>query len=158
MSVIRIQPEDFNLQAEVERLRADAPGLGAIVSFLGVVRDIDGGDRIESLFLEHYPGMTERSIEAIVEEAGRRWDLMGSRVIHRVGLLEAADQIVMVAVASSHRQDAFSACQFIMDFLKTRAPIWKKQRTKEGDRWIEWRNSDLEAVAGWDKPAGDGGE
>ena len=154
MSVVRIQHEDFNLQAEVERLRAEAPGAGAVVTFLGLVRDLDGGSRIESLFLEHYPGMTESSIEAIVEEAGRRWDLMGSTVIHRVGRLEAAEQIVLVVVASSHRRDAFLACQFIMDFLKTRAPIWKKELTKEGENWVAWRDSDLDAAAGWESGPG----
>ena len=156
--MIRIQPDDFNLQAELEQLQSRAPGAGAVVSFLGLVRDLDHGSRIDSLYLEHYPGMTESSIGAIVQEASSRWSVMDSTVIHRVGELRASEQIVMVAVASAHRKDAFEACEFIIDFLKTRSPIWKKERTEAGSSWVASRKSDFETAAGWGESPPKGGK
>lgn len=142
---VRIQTADFDLSAELRALQAGDEGVGALCSFVGTVR---GGD-VHTLELEHYPGMTERSIEAMIDAAHERFDLRGARVIHRVGLLKPTDQIVLVAVASAHRGEAFKACEFLMDYLKTQAPFWKKETTPEGSRWVDARVSDTDAAARW---------
>jgi molybdopterin synthase catalytic subunit len=147
--MISIQQEDFDLSREVDTLRAVSGETGAIVTFTGMVRDLSAGQQVNQLFLEHYPGMTEKSIGVIVDEANQRWDLLGTRVIHRVGLLAAADQIVLVAVSSKHRSSAFSACEFIMDYLKTRAPFWKKEKSPLGEQWLETKTTDFEAASRW---------
>jgi molybdopterin synthase catalytic subunit len=146
---VRIQTHDFDLGEEVSAMRRNNPVIGAVASFVGVVRDVNEGDAVTEMTLEHYPGMTERSIEQIVQQARARWNVIEARVVHRVGVLKPTDQIVMVAVASGHRGDAFAACEFIMDYLKTRAPFWKKERTREGSRWVEARASDDIAAERW---------
>lgn len=146
---VTIQTDDFDLGAEVAALRAGDPGVGAIVSFVGTVRDRSEGQGVQLMELEHYPGMTEKSIEAMMAEAQRRFDIRAARVIHRVGSLKPQDQIVLVAVASAHRGQAFQACEFLMDYLKTQAPFWKKERTPEGARWVDARVHDDEALARW---------
>jgi molybdopterin synthase catalytic subunit len=146
---VRIQTEDFDVSAETLKLRQSNPKIGGIASFIGVVRDLNDGSEISQMTLEHYPGMTEKSIEAIIEEARGRWEIYDALVIHRVGTLRPLDQIVLVIVTSAHRGEAFAACQFIMDYLKTRAPFWKKEQTSEGARWVEARQSDEEAAAQW---------
>ncbi|MEW8015487.1 MAG: molybdopterin synthase catalytic subunit MoaE [Candidatus Sedimenticola endophacoides] len=148
MHDITIQTEAFDIEAVQRELRAD-PAVGAVVSFIGQMRDINEGDRVSTMTLEHYPGMTEKALERIVEEARQRWDLLGVRVIHRVGPLTPLDPIVLVAVASGHRGEAFQACEFIIDYLKSRAPFWKKERTAGGDRWVDDRHGDSEAEARW---------
>jgi molybdopterin synthase catalytic subunit len=130
-------------------LRAGDASVGAVASFVGTVRDRNDGLGVSSMELEHYPGMTERAIEAMIDEAQRRFDIRGARVIHRVGLLEPQDQIMMVAVTSAHRGQAFQACEFLMDYLKTQAPFWKKEQTPEGARWVDARSSDDAAIARW---------
>ena len=147
--MVLIQEQDFDIADEVQALRAQSSETGAIVTFTGLVRDINDCDTVSRLYLEHYPGMTEKSIEAIITEARSRWKLIGARVIHRVGELSPTDQIVMVAVTSQHRKDAFLACEFIMDYLKTRAPFWKKEQTTDGERWLETRASDFDAADHW---------
>jgi molybdopterin synthase catalytic subunit len=147
--MVTIQEQDFDIADEVEALRAQSSETGAIVTFTGLVRDLNDSDKVSRLCLEHYPGMTEKSIELIVDEARSRWKLIGDRVIHRVGQLSPSDQIVLVAVSSQHRKDAFLACEFIMDYLKTRAPFWKKEQTTDGERWLETRSSDFEAADQW---------
>jgi|TARA_Y100000310_G_scaffold313325_2_gene361557 molybdopterin synthase catalytic subunit len=149
--MIRIQQEDFSVEAEVAELRRQSAGIGAIVTFVGLVRDLNDSDEIRTMFLEHYPGMTEKSLTQIVGEAMQRWELIDVRVIHRVGRLLPQDQIVLVAVASGHRKNAFAASEFIMDYLKTKAPFWKKEETARGSRWLETRSSDMEASAEWDR-------
>lgn len=151
---VRIQMADFDLGAEIAALRAGRQDVGAVASFVGLVRDVNDGARVGGMTLEHYPGMTERSIEAIVKEAGSRWNIMDALVIHRVGRLEPTDQIVLVAVSGAHRGETFSACEFIMDYLKTRAPFWKKEETAEGTRWVDARASDEEAADRWMRKAG----
>jgi len=146
---VRVQQEDFDVGREMAQLRANTPGVGAVASFVGVVRDLNEAAEIRTLTLEHYPGMTEKALEGIVGDAKRRWDLCDVLVIHRVGELQPSDQIVLVAVTSAHRGEAFAACQFIMDDLKTRAPFWKKELTPAGERWVEARASDDEAAARW---------
>jgi molybdopterin synthase catalytic subunit len=147
---VRIQQEDFDLSAETAALRAGDGGIGAIVGFVGTVRDREGEQRgISALELEHYPGMTESAIEAMVDEAHRRFDIRAARVIHRVGPLKPLDQIVLVLVASAHRGPAFQACEFLMDYLKTQAPFWKKETTPEGARWVDARMADDAALARW---------
>ncbi len=146
---IRVQADPFDTGREIERLHEDAPGVGAVASFLGVVRDENDERAVGSMVLEHYPGMTERAIERIVREARSRWPLAAATVIHRVGALSPGDPIVLVAAASSHRGAAFQACEFIMDFLKTKAPFWKKESTPAGERWVETRRSDFESVERW---------
>ena len=146
---VRIQPEPFDAQAEADALRAGDLEVGAVVTFVGTVRDVNDGDKVATLELEHYPGMTEKALEAIVDEARARFDVRGVLVIHRVGLLSPADPIVLVAVTSAHRGEAFEACRFVMDYLKTRAPFWKKERTPSGDRCVEARASDDDAAARW---------
>jgi len=150
MTRVRIQHEDFDLSTEIAALRKDDPGVGAVASFIGTVRDRnDGRAGVSRMELEHYPGMTERAIEAMVDEANRRFHLLGVRVIHRVGRLAPGARIVLVAVASSHRRDAFEGCEFLMDYLKTQAPFWKKETTPTGERWVDARVADDEALARW---------
>ena len=146
---VRIQTEDFDASREIARLREGNPQVGAIASFIGVVRDVNEGDRVSGMTLEHYPGMTEKSIGAIVDQAKARWNIYDALVIHRVGALKPLDQIVLVVVTSAHRGDAFAACEFIMDYLKTRAPFWKKEATPQGERWVEARASDDIAAERW---------
>ncbi|MEW5892013.1 MAG: molybdopterin synthase catalytic subunit MoaE [Pseudomonadota bacterium] len=146
---ISVQTAAFDLNAEVAALYAANPKVGAVASFLGLVRDVNAGDGVTALTLEHYPGMTEKALARIVEEAQARWDILDCTVIHRVGELKPTEPIVLVAVASSHRQDAFAACAFIMDYLKTQAPFWKKEMTPDGERWVEARESDEAAAARW---------
>jgi len=146
---VSIQTEDFNLTEEVAALRADDARVGAVCAFVGTVRDRNDGQTVGSMELEHYPGMTEKSIEAMVGEALARFDLFGVRIIHRVGLLAPQDQIVLVAVTSAHRGESFQACEFLMDYLKTQAPFWKKEETSEGARWVDARSTDDEALARW---------
>ena len=146
---VSIQKEDFDLQKEVAALRAGDARVGAVCSFIGTVRDRNDGSAIASMELEHYPGMTEKAIEAMIDEAHRRFDILGARVIHRIGLLHPQDQIMMVAVTSAHRGQSFQACEFLMDYLKTQAPFWKKEETPEGARWVDARATDDAAIARW---------
>ena len=148
---VRIQTEDFDLSAEVAALRAQDPRVGAVCTFLGTVRDRTAGTpgSISSMELEHYPGMTEKAIEAMIEQAMQRFDIYGARVIHRVGLLQPLDQIVLVAVTSAHRGESFQACEFLIDYLKTQAPFWKKEQSIDGARWVDARVSDDAALARW---------
>jgi len=148
-SRVSIQTEDFDLSTEVACLRADEKGVGAVCTFIGTVRDRNDGQSVSTMELEHYPGMTEKAIEAMIDEAHRRFDIFGARVIHRVGLLQPLDQIVLVAVSSAHRGESFRACEFLMDYLKTQAPFWKKEQTPEGARWVDARVSDDAALAKW---------
>ena len=148
---IRIQAEPFDPNLEVDQLRSGNPAIGGIVSFIGLMRDINAGDEVSSMFLEHYPGMTEKALESIVKEANRRWDLLGCRVVHRVGQMQPTDPIVLVAVASAHRAEAFRACEYIIDYLKTRAPFWKKEQTLTGTRWLDARHSDGQAMKKWEE-------
>ncbi len=146
---IAVQTEAFDLNAEVVALYQANPKVGAVASFLGLVRDINEGQGVSTLSLEHYPGMTEKALAQIVEDARQRWEVLDASVIHRVGALRPTDPIVLVAVASVHRGDAFAACEFIMDYLKTRAPFWKKEATPEGEHWVDARESDDHAAARW---------
>jgi molybdopterin synthase catalytic subunit len=148
---VRIQHQDFDAGAEIARLRGGDPRIGAVASFVGVARDRNDGRAVATMTLEHYPGMTERAIEAIVAQAKARWQVFEILVIHRIGMLKPLDQIVLVVVTSSHRGDAFAACEFVMDYLKTEAPFWKKEVTPEGDRWVDARESDEAAKRRWDK-------
>ena len=146
-----IQSQDFDLGAELATLRLGDPQVGAVCSFVGTVRDRNAGGpgEVQSLELEHYPGMTERAIEAMVDAAHARFDIRAVRVIHRVGVLQPLDQIVLVAVTSAHRGESFSACEFVMDYLKTQAPFWKKEQTPQGVHWVDARVSDDAALARW---------
>lgn len=146
---MRVQSAPLNPHEEVELLRAENPSIGAIVSFIGLMRDINEGDRVGSMFLEHYPGMTEKALQKIVQEAVRRWGLDGCRVVHRVGEMHPTDTIVVVAVASRHRKEAFRGCEYVIDYLKTQAPFWKKELTDGGERWVDARVSDDEAEKKW---------
>jgi len=148
---VSIQTGDFDLSTEVALLRAQDARVGAVCSFIGTVRDRTAGTSgsIRSMELEHYPGMTEKSIEAMIDAALKRFDIYGARVIHRIGLLQPLDQIVLVAVTSAHRGESFKACEFLMDYLKTQAPFWKKEQTPEGARWVDARVSDDAALARW---------
>ena len=146
---VSIQTADFDLSAEVAALRAQDHGVGAVASFVGTVRDRSEGQGVSAMELEHYPGMTERAIEGMIDEAHRRFDIRGARVVHRVGPLLPGDQIVLVVVASAHRGQAFQACEFLMDYLKTQAPFWKKEQTPEGARWVDARVADDAALARW---------
>jgi molybdopterin synthase catalytic subunit len=146
---IRIQEADFDLTTEVTTLRKDDPRVGAVVTFVGTVRDLNDGSQVKGMTLEHYPGMTEKSLEEIITQARGRWDIYKTLVIHRVGPLLPGDQIVLVAVTSAHRGEAFTACEFIMDYLKTAAPFWKKEETPEGARWVDARVTDDTAMAKW---------
>jgi molybdopterin synthase catalytic subunit len=155
---VRIQTEDFDLSTEVAALRADDPAVGAVTSFVGTVRDRNGGraGEVSAMELEHYPGMTEKAIERMIDEACARFDIRGVRVVHRVGALLPRDQIVLVVVTSAHRGTAFQACEFLMDYLKTQAPFWKKESTPEGARWVDARVADDAALARWGISAGNG--
>jgi len=146
---VKVQTEDFDLTTEIAQLRANTPKVGAIVNFVGVVRDLNEGEQIAEMELEHYPGMTEKALEDIIAEARSRWDLFDALVIHRVGPLKPLDQIVLVAVTSAHRGEAFAACEFIIDYLKTQAPFWKKEQTPHGSRWVDARVTDDEAMKKW---------
>ncbi len=147
---VSVQKQDFDVSGELALLRQQSSEVGAIANFVGVVRDINDEQKVATLELEHYPGMTEKSISEIMAQAAERWQLLGGRVIHRIGQLSPGDQIVLVAVASLHRGEAFAACEFIMDYLKTRAPFWKKELTPEGERWVDARDSDQSAADRWD--------
>jgi len=147
---VQVQTEIFNLNELNSRLHAEDPGVGAVATFVGYVRDINQGEKVSSLFLEHYPGMTERSLQRIVDQANERWPLQRVNIVHRVGLLNVGDPIVFVGVASEHRQAAFDACAFLMDYLKTRAPFWKREETGSGDRWVCGRESDQLAARRWE--------
>jgi molybdopterin synthase catalytic subunit len=146
---VAIQTQDFDLSEEVENLRMGNSKIGAICSFIGTVRDRNEGDQVATLELEHYPGMTEASINKMISEAQSRFDIFGAVVIHRVGLLKPLDQIVLVAVSSAHRGESFQACEFLMDYLKTQAPFWKKELTPQGHRWVDARVSDDQALKRW---------
>jgi molybdopterin synthase catalytic subunit len=146
---VRVQTEDFDVGAEIARLRESNSKVGAVASFVGIVRDLNDGDAVATLTLEHYPGMTERSLEDIVAQAKQRWDIYDALVVHRVGTLRPLDQIVLVVVTSAHRGESFKACEFLMDYLKTRAPFWKKEVTPQGSRWVEARASDDTAADRW---------
>jgi len=146
---VRVQTEDFDAGRELAALRNLDRSVGAVAAFIGTVRDVNADAAVAAMTLEHYPGMTERALVAIVDEAKSRWNIMDAVVIHRVGALKPADQIVLVGVASAHRGDAFAACEFIIDYLKTRAPFWKKEDTPSGARWVEARTSDDVAAARW---------
>jgi molybdopterin synthase catalytic subunit len=146
---VSIQTQDFDVSQELAALRAGDARVGAVCSFLGTVRERNDGSSVASMELEHYPGMTEKSISAMMDEAKKRFDIFAVRVIHRVGLLHPEDQIVFVAVTSAHRGESFKACEFLMDYLKTQAPFWKKEVTPEGARWVDARVSDDQALARW---------
>ena len=148
---VRVQTQDFDAGAEIAALRRSNPKIGAIASFIGVVRDVNEGDSVSEMTLEHYPGMTERALEQIVAEAKSRWNIIDVLVVHRVGRLAPADQIVLVVVTGAHRGEAFAACEFVMDYLKTRAPFWKKEATTEGARWVEARAADDQAAERWEQ-------
>jgi molybdopterin synthase catalytic subunit len=147
--VVRIQTEDFDAGREIAALRQGNRSIGAIASFIGVVRDVNDGNMVAGMTLEHYPGMTEKSIAEIIGQAKSRWSMFDALVIHRVGRLKPLDQIVLVVVTGAHRGDAFAACEFIMDYLKTRAPFWKKEQTPDGAHWVEARTSDDVAAERW---------
>jgi len=150
---VRIQTADFDIGAEIAALRAGDPRVGAVASFIGTVRDVNEGTGVSTMTLEHYPGMTERALEDICAQARARWDVCDVLVVHRVGELKPLDQIVLVAVTSAHRGEAFAACEFVMDYLKTRAPFWKKESTPQGSRWVQARASDDDAAARWQAEA-----
>jgi molybdopterin synthase catalytic subunit len=147
---ISVQTEDFDLSTEITKMRMQNPAIGAIVNFVGVVRDLNDGAQIRTMELEHYPGMTEKSLADIASIAQERWQLFDTLIIHRVGVLAPADQIVLVAAASKHRGDAFAACEFMMDYLKTQAPFWKKETSADGARWVDARDSDEHALDKWE--------
>ena len=146
---VRVQKEDFDAGVEIAKLREGNPKVGAVASFIGIVRDLNEGDAVATLTLEHYPGMTEKSLEEIVTQARERWDIYDALVVHRVGTLSPLDQIVLVVVTSAHRGESFKACEFLMDYLKTQAPFWKKEVTPTGARWVDARASDDAAAERW---------
>jgi molybdopterin synthase catalytic subunit len=146
---IAVQTEDFDVNAEMQRLRHNNAAIGAVTAFVGLVRDINDGDRVATMTLEHYPGMTEKSLADIAEQAQQRWQLQGITIIHRVGRLNPTEQIVLVLTASAHRQAAFASAEFIMDYLKSQAPFWKKEETPQGARWVDARESDETALTRW---------
>lgn len=146
---VRVQTAPFDPGAETNDMHAANVGVGAVVAFVGYVRDFNEGREVAGMFLEHYPGMTEKALDKIVVEAEQRWPLLKVEVLHRIGALEPGEPIVFVGVASAHRQAAFDACNFIMDYLKTRAPFWKKEQTSEGPRWVEGKQSDTDAAGRW---------
>ncbi len=154
---VSIQTFDFDLSAELAALRLQDKRIGAICTFTGTVRDRNDGLAVSSMELEHYPGMTEKAIEAMIDEAFKRFDIYGVRVVHRIGLLQPLDQVVMVVVTSAHRGESFKACEFLMDYLKTQAPFWKKEKTPEGARWVDARVTDDAALAKWGIQATNGG-
>lgn len=147
--VVRVQIADFDSSAEIAALRLSNPRIGAVVSFLGTVRDLNDGQAVSEMELEHYPGMTEKALEGIVSQACARWDVIDALVIHRIGPMRPLEQIVLVAVAAAHRGEAFRACEFIIDYLKMEAPFWKKEQTSDGARWVDARVSDDEALQKW---------
>ena len=147
--LVSVQTQDFDVGFEIKQLRTARPDVGAVVSFVGQVRDLNEGSTVAELTLEHYPGMTEKSLEAIVNQAKSRWDIFDATVIHRVGTLQPMDQVVLVAVSSAHRGEAFTACEFIMDYLKTEAPFWKKEATDNGEHWLEAKTTDEDARKRW---------
>jgi molybdopterin synthase catalytic subunit len=149
---VRVQAEPLDLAAEQENLYPGKPQVGALVTFVGLMRDINEGERVTRMILEHYPGMTEKSLTAIAQEAAGRWDLQDVRILHRVGELKPQDPIVLVAVTSTHRRDAFCACELLIDYLKTRAPFWKKEITEGGERWVDARAVDSDAASRWEPP------
>jgi molybdopterin synthase catalytic subunit len=149
---VRIQTADFDAGVEIAALRRGNSKVGAVASFIGVCRDANDGDAVSKMTLEHYPGMTEKALEKIIAEAKGRWKVMDVLVVHRVGELKPTDQIVLVVVTGAHRGEAFAACEFIMDYLKTQAPFWKKEQTPQGSRWVEARTSDDEAAQRWEPP------
>ena len=153
---VRVQTADFDLGEEVAGLRAGQGGVGAVVAFIGTVRDMNQGASVVAMELEHYPGMTEKALHDIVAQAKARWNILDALVIHRVGPLLPLDQIVLVAVTSAHRGEAFAACEFIMDYLKTEAPFWKKEQTPDGARWVDARSTDDQALAKWRQTPGMG--
>jgi len=153
---VRVQTADFDLSDEIGRLRLSNPKIGAVVTFVGAVRDMNDGSSVAAMELEHYPGMTEKALEDIVAEAKSRWPVDEALIIHRVGPLLPLDQIVLVAVASPHRGEAFAACEFIIDYLKTQAPFWKKEQTPDGARWVDARESDEHAMTKWNAKPGTG--
>lgn len=146
---VRVQTDDFDIGAEIATLRKGNARIGAIASFIGLVRDINEGDRVSAMTLEHYPGMTEKALEEIASQATSRWNIYDALVVHRVGQLMPLEQIVLVVTTSAHRGEAFAACEFLMDYLKTQAPFWKKETTNRGERWVEARESDDAAAARW---------
>jgi molybdopterin synthase catalytic subunit len=148
--MVRVQHENFDVNVEIARLRASNPRIGAVACFIGVVRDLNEGDAVASMTLEHYPGMTEKALERIIARARERWDLYDVLVVHRVGELRPTDPIVLVIVTSAHRGEAFDACEFVMDYLKTEAPFWKKETTPSGERWVDARDGDDRARDRWD--------
>lgn len=147
---VRIQTQDFDLSTELKQLRQGDARVGAVVAFVGTVRDQNDGSQVSAMTLEHYPGMTEKSLEEIIQKAKERWDIYDVLIIHRVGPLDIEDQIVLTAVTSAHRGEAFAACEFVMDYLKTLAPFWKKEDTESGARWVDARLSDDEALKKWE--------
>ncbi|MFL6716326.1 MAG: molybdopterin synthase catalytic subunit MoaE [Burkholderiaceae bacterium] len=150
---VRVQTEDFDLSTEVRQLRAGRPDVGAVATFTGTVRDVNEGASVAEMELEHYPGMTEKALEDIVERAMLRFNLADALVIHRVGPMRPQEQIVLVVTLSAHRGEAFAACEFIMDYLKSEAPFWKKEQTPQGARWVDARSSDEAALRRWSEPA-----
>jgi molybdopterin synthase catalytic subunit len=150
---VRVQREDFDAGAEIARLRAGDPRVGAVAAFVGIARDVNDGAKVATLALEHYPGMTESALDDICAQARARWNILDVLVVHRVGELQPTDQIVLVVVASAHRGEAFAACEFVMDFLKTGAPFWKRETTPDGTRWVDARDSDEVARSRWERPA-----
>ena len=154
---IRVQTQDFDVSRELALLRGEDPRVGAVAAFVGTVRDVNDTARVATMTLEHYPGMTEKSLAAIVDDAKARWDIIDALVVHRVGPLRPTEQIVLVGVTSAHRGEAFAACEFIMDYLKTRAPFWKKEETPSGARWVDARTSDDDAAARWESSASKAG-
>ena len=148
---VRIQEQDFDLTTEIANLRSGEGSVGAVAIFIGTVRDLNDGTAVRQMTLEHYPGMTEAALQSIIDQAKGRWDFNQALIIHRVGPLQPLDQIVLVAVTSAHRGEAFAACEFIMDYLKTQAPFWKKEDTPNGARWVDARVSDDEALSRWSK-------
>jgi molybdopterin synthase catalytic subunit len=154
---VRVQTEDFDVAREIAALRGSDARVGAVAAFIGTVRDVNDAASVATMTLEHYPGMTEKSLAAIIDEAKSRWDILDALIVHRVGELQPTEQIVLAAVTSAHRGEAFAACEFIMDYLKTRAPFWKKEATPSGTRWVEARQSDDVAAARWDKTTGKAG-
>ncbi len=150
---VRVQSEDFDAGREIAAMRAGNAQVGAVAAFVGVVREMNDGSAVADMELEHYPGMTEKAIAKIIDQAKSRWNIFDVMVVHRVGRLKPTDQIVLVVVSSAHRGDAFEACEFVMDYLKTRAPFWKKEQTPQGARWVESRASDDVAAGRWNVKA-----
>jgi molybdopterin synthase catalytic subunit len=149
MTRVRVQEADFDISAEVAALRSENPKVGAVACFIGTVRDLNEGSAVSAMELEHYPGMTEKALEGIAQEARARWPGSDVLIVHRVGKLRPLDQIVLVATTAMHRAAAFESCAFVMDYLKTQAPFWKKEQTGQGERWVDARETDETALARW---------